>query len=70
MLVFGCVMIVKLFMILFDELLLGLVLKIVIEIFDIVWCFNVEDGILILLVEQNVNVVFLVVEYVYIMEYG
>lgn len=44
-------MIVKLFMILFDELLLGLVLKIVIEIFDIVWCFNVEDGILILLVE-------------------
>lgn len=70
MLVFGCVMIVKFLMILMDELLLGFVFKIIVEIFDIVRCLNVEDGVLILLVEQNVNVVFLVVDYSYIMEGG
>lgn len=51
MLVFGCVMIVKFLMILMDELFLGFVFKIIVEIFDIVKWLNVEDGVLILLVE-------------------
>jgi len=70
MLAFGRAMIAKPSMILLDEPSLGLAPKIVTEIFDTVRRLNAEDGISILLVEQNANVAFSVAEYAYIMEHG
>lgn len=70
MLAFGRAMIAKPSMILLDEPSLGLAPKIVAEIFETVRRLNAEDGISILLVEQNANIAFSVAEYAYIMESG
>ena len=70
MLAFGRAMIAKPSMILMDEPSLGLAPNIISEIFEIIRRFNVEDGISILLVEQNANVAFSIADYCYIMESG
>ena len=70
MLAFGRAMIAKPSMILLDEPSLGLAPKIVAEIFDTVRRLNAEDGISILLVEQNANIAFSIADYAYIMESG
>jgi len=70
MLAFGRAMIAQPSMILMDEPSLGLAPKIIAEIFDTVKRLNVEDGVTILLVEQNANMAFSVADYGYIMEQG
>lgn len=70
MLAFGRAMIARPSMILMDEPSLGLAPKIVAEIFDTVRRLNAEDGVSILLVEQNAGVAFSVADYGYIMESG
>lgn len=70
MLAFGRAMIAQPSMILLDEPSLGLAPKIVAEIFETVKRLNSEDGVSILLVEQNANVAFGVAQYAYIMEHG
>ena len=68
MLAFGRAMIAQPSMILMDEPSLGLAPNIISEIFETIRRFNAEDGISILLVEQNANVAFSVADYCYIME--
>lgn len=70
MCVIGCVLMVKLEMILFDELLMGLVLQIVEEIFEIVKDLNGCENVSFLLVEQNMMVVLRYVDFGYILENG
>ena len=70
MLAFGRAMIAEPTMILMDEPSLGLAPKIIGEIFDTIRRFNVEDGVSMLVVEQNAHVAFGVADYSYIMEGG
>ncbi len=70
MLAFGRAMVAQPSMILMDEPSLGLAPKIVEEIFETVRRLNAEDGVSILLVEQNAGVAFSVADYGYIMESG
>ena len=70
MLAFGRSMIAKPSMILMDEPSLGLAPNIINEIFETIRRFNSEDGISIVLVEQNANLAFSVADYCYIMEGG
>lgn len=70
MLAFGRAMIAQPELILMDEPSLGLAPKIVEEIFGTVKRLNSEEGVSILLVEQNANVAFSVADYGYIMESG
>jgi len=70
MLAFGRAMIARPSMILMDEPSLGLAPKIIAEIFETVRRLNAEDGVSILLVEQNASVAFSVADYGYIMEGG
>ncbi len=70
MLAFGRAMIAQPSMILMDEPSLGLAPKIVEEIFGTIRRLNAEDGVSILLVEQNAGVAFSVADYGYIMEAG
>lgn len=51
MCVIGCVLMLNLEIILLDELLMGLVLQLVEEIFEIVKSLNEKEGVLFLLVE-------------------
>ncbi len=48
----------------------GLPPKIITEIFDTIRRLNAEDGITILLVEQNAHLAFSIADYSYIMESG
>ena len=70
MLAFGRAMVAQPTMILMDEPSLGLAPNIIHEIFETIRRFNADDGISILLVEQNANVAFSVADYCYIMEGG
>lgn len=70
MLAFGRAMIAQPEMILMDEPSLGLAPKIITEIFDTIRRLNAEDGITILLVEQNAHLAFSIADYSYIMESG
>jgi branched-chain amino acid transport system ATP-binding protein len=70
MLAFGRAMIAQPKMILMDEPSLGLAPKIIAEIFGTIERLNKEDGITILLVEQNAHVAFSVADYAYILESG
>lgn len=70
MLAFGRAMIAQPSMILMDEPSLGLAPKIITEIFDTIKRLNAEDGVTILVVEQNAHVAFSVADYGYIMESG
>ncbi|MDA0962404.1 MAG: ABC transporter ATP-binding protein, partial [Proteobacteria bacterium] len=70
MLAFGRAMIARPELILMDEPSLGLAPKIVEEIFQTIRRLNSEDGVSILLVEQNAGVAFSVADYGYIMESG
>ncbi len=70
MLAFGRAMIAQPQMILMDEPSLGLAPKVVEEIFGTIRRLNEEDGVSILLVEQNAGVAFSVADYGYIMESG
>lgn len=70
MLAFGRAMVAQPEMILMDEPSLGLAPKIITEIFDTIRRLNTEDGITILLVEQNAHLAFSVADYSYIMESG
>lgn len=70
MLAFGRAMVAKPSMILMDEPSLGLAPKIIAEIFATVRRFNEEEGISILLVEQNAQAAFSLASYAYIMENG
>jgi len=70
MLAFGRAMVAQPSMILMDEPSLGLAPKVISEIFDTVRRLNQEDGITILLVEQNAHVAFSVADHAYIMENG
>ncbi|MDR9394789.1 MAG: ABC transporter ATP-binding protein [Roseovarius sp.] len=70
MLAFGRAMIAEPSMILMDEPSLGLAPKIVEEIFGTIRRLNAEDGVSILLVEQNAGLAFSVADYGYIMEAG
>ncbi|MEM1362606.1 MAG: ABC transporter ATP-binding protein [Pseudomonadota bacterium] len=70
MLAFGRAMVARPRMILMDEPSLGLAPKVVEEIFDIIRRFNREEGITILLVEQNAAVAFSVAHRAYVMEHG
>jgi len=70
MLAFGRAMIAQPSMILMDEPSLGLAPKVVEEIFGTIRRLNQEDGVSILLVEQNAGVAFSVADYGYIMESG
>ena len=70
MLAFGRAMIGRPKMILMDEPSLGLAPKIISEIFQTIRRLNAEDGVSILLVEQNAQVAFSVADYGYIMEGG
>lgn len=70
MLAFGRAMIADPAMILMDEPSLGLAPKIAQEIFDTVRRLNADDGVSILLVEQNAGIAFSVADYGYIMESG
>lgn len=70
MLAFGRAMIAQPELILMDEPSLGLAPKIVEEIFATIRRLNEEDGVSILLVEQNAGVAFSVADYGYIMESG
>jgi len=70
MLAFGRAMVAQPKMILMDEPSLGLAPKIIAEIFDTIKRLNAEDGVTILLVEQNANVALSAASYGYIMESG
>lgn len=70
MLAFGRAMIAEPSMILMDEPSLGLAPKIIAEIFETIRRLNAEDGVSILVVEQNAPVAFSVADYGYIMEGG
>lgn len=70
MLAFGRAMVAQPSMILMDEPSLGLAPKIIAEIFDTVRRLNEEEGISILLVEQNAQAAFSLASYCYIMESG
>ncbi|MGB1208020.1 MAG: ABC transporter ATP-binding protein [Paracoccaceae bacterium] len=70
MLAFGRAMIARPELILMDEPSLGLAPKVVEEIFGSIRALNAEEGVAILLVEQNANVAFSVADYGYIMESG
>lgn len=70
MLAFGRAMIARPELILMDEPSLGLAPKVVEEIFGSIRALNAEEGVAILLVEQNANVAFGVADYGYIMESG
>jgi len=70
MLAFGRAMIAEPRMILMDEPSLGLAPKVVEEIFDAIRRLNVEEGVTILLVEQNAAVAFSVAHHAYVMEHG
>lgn len=70
MLAFGRAMIAQPELILMDEPSLGLAPKIVEEIFGTIRRLNDEEGVSILLVEQNAGVAFGVADYGYIMESG
>ena len=70
MLAFGRAMIARPELILMDEPSLGLAPKVVEEIFGTIRRLNQEDGVSILLVEQNAGVAFSVADYGYIMESG
>lgn len=70
MLAFGRAMIARPDLILMDEPSLGLAPKVVEEIFGTIRRLNAEDGVSILLVEQNAGVAFGVADYGYIMESG
>lgn len=69
MLVMGCVLMVKLKLLMFDELSLGLVLLIIKEIFCIIVVLK-EIGVVILLIEQNVCVVLQIFDFGYVLEIG
>lgn len=69
MLVIGWVLMGKLWLLLFDELLMGLVLLIVWQIFGIVCEINVF-GVIVLLVEQNVVQVLVLANCGYVLEIG
>ena len=70
MLAFGRAMIAEPAMILMDEPSLGLAPKIIAEIFGTIRRLNEEQGISILLVEQNAQAAFSLASYAYIMENG
>jgi branched-chain amino acid transport system ATP-binding protein len=70
MLAFGRAMIARPELILMDEPSLGLAPQVVEEIFGSIRALNSEEGVAILLVEQNANVAFSVADYGYIMESG
>lgn len=70
MLVIGCVLMIELWLIMLDELLLGLLLLLVQEIFGIICDINVCEKLLVLLVEQNVVVMLDIVDRVYLIEQG
>ncbi|MEM1268065.1 MAG: ABC transporter ATP-binding protein [Pseudomonadota bacterium] len=70
MLAFGRAMVAEPSMILMDEPSLGLAPMIIAEIFETVRRLNAEDGVSILVVEQNAHVAFSVADYTYIMEGG
>ncbi|MDD7972593.1 ABC transporter ATP-binding protein [Roseinatronobacter alkalisoli] len=70
MLAFGRAMVACPRMILMDEPSLGLAPKIVTEIFTTIRRLNAEDGVTILLVEQNAAVALGVAHYGYVMEHG
>jgi len=70
MLAFGRAMIARPRLILMDEPSLGLAPKVVEEIFATIRRLNEEDGVSILVVEQNAGVAFGVADYGYIMEHG
>ena len=70
MLAFGRAMVAQPAMILMDEPSLGLAPMIISEIFDTIRRLNAEDGVSILLVEQNANLAFTIADYCYIMENG
>lgn len=70
MLAFGRAMIADPAMILMDEPSLGLAPKIIAEIFGTIRRLNEEQGISILLVEQNAQAAFSLASYAYIMENG
>ncbi|MEM8537003.1 MAG: ABC transporter ATP-binding protein [Pseudomonadota bacterium] len=70
MLAFGRAMVAEPEMILMDEPSLGLAPMIIAEIFESIRRLNVEDGVTILLVEQNAHVALSIADYGYIMESG
>jgi branched-chain amino acid transport system ATP-binding protein len=70
MLAFGRAMIAQPKLILMDEPSLGLAPKVVEEIFATIRRLNREEGVTILVVEQNAGVAFSVADYGYIMEHG
>ncbi len=70
MLAFGRAMVARPRMILMDEPSLGLAPKVVTEIFDAIRRLNAEEGVTILLVEQNAAVAFSVADRAYVMEHG
>jgi branched-chain amino acid transport system ATP-binding protein len=57
-------------MILLDEPSLGLAPKLVKDIFDIIVRINHEQGVTILLVEQNANMALHIADYGYVLEVG
>jgi branched-chain amino acid transport system ATP-binding protein len=70
MLAFGRAMIARPRLILMDEPSLGLAPKVVEEIFATIRRLNAEDGVTLLVVEQNAGLAFSVADYGYIMEHG
>ncbi len=70
MLAFGRAMVAEPRLILMDEPSLGLAPKVVEEIFATIRRLNSEEGVTILLVEQNAAVAFSVAHYAYVMEHG
>ncbi len=70
MLAFGRAMVARPRMILMDEPSLGLAPKVVAEIFEAIRRLNAEEGVTILLVEQNAAVAFSVASRAYVMEHG
>ncbi|MCC5993493.1 MAG: ABC transporter ATP-binding protein [Rhodobacteraceae bacterium] len=70
MLAFGRAMVARPRMVLMDEPSLGLAPKVVEEIFVTIRRLNEEEGVTILLVEQNAALAFSVASYAYVMEHG
>jgi branched-chain amino acid transport system ATP-binding protein len=70
MLAFGRAMVAEPRLILMDEPSLGLAPKVVEEIFATIRRLNAEEGVTILLVEQNAAIAFSVAHYAYVMEHG
>ncbi|WP_202079556.1 ATP-binding cassette domain-containing protein [Caldalkalibacillus salinus] len=70
MLAIGRALMAKPKVILLDEPSLGLAPRLVKEIFDIIKRINQEEGVTILVVEQNANIALSIADYGYIMENG